>query len=95
MAYYLTWLVGSSNALLTWNAVSGATGYRLDISGLISGSPAGQSGVYVTSVILGNVTSATAADLGLAAGQYYVIVRAIDSAAGESDASNEVTITIS
>ena len=80
--------------ILQWDAATGATGYRIDISGVLSGTPAGQSGVYVTSVILGNVTSATAVDLGLASGQYYVIVRAIKSTAGESDASNEVTITI-
>ncbi|MCP1310300.1 cohesin domain-containing protein [Paenibacillus tyrfis] len=76
--------VGENNkARLTWDGVSGATGYNVKRS-LQAGGP--------YTVIANNVTQATYEDLSIKAGTtYYYVVTAVN-AGGESGNSNEVSV---
>jgi predicted phage tail protein len=70
---------------LTWQAPSGTlTGYRIEV-----GTAAGQSDV--TTINTGTATTSTISNL--AAGTYYIRVRAVNSA-GISSPSNEVVVTL-
>lgn len=75
---------GSYDIKLSWKASgsTNVTGYRIQYGTV--------SGAYPASVVLGNVTSATVS--GFAEGvTYYFVLRAVNSAGVESDATNEIS----
>ncbi|MBI5638786.1 MAG: fibronectin type III domain-containing protein [Nitrospirae bacterium] len=76
----------SENSLtISWNAVTGATGYRLS-AGL-------QTGNYIYEFDMGNITQIGPIDVSwLPAGTYYIAVQAYNSS-GESGYSNEISFT--
>ena len=79
-------IVGVTATQLTWDAVNGATGYR------VYGGTA--TGTYIQPVDVGSMTTTPVPDL-LPATTYYFAVTAYDGSNNESAFSNEVCKTIS
>lgn len=80
-----TYTLSNNQLTLSWNAVSGATGYKL-VFGTASGSYLGDSDA-------GNVTQLGPIDITGASGVYYLAVKAYNSSQS-SGYSNELIITL-
>jgi hypothetical protein len=86
---------GGNNIVINWNAVPGATGYRIYMAnqpGVMKASYLSLAGGQLFDLAGNTATTHTRA--GAATGTYYLVVTAI-SADGESAESAEVSVTVS